>query len=306
MPVMSPFDLEDQRAYRDWRDAKLAAFPASPEDCRIAVARPDAPAAQDVAAIADRCRRANLALYTIEPTPSPSEARRVLPRFAAALGLRDHERHRSSDADGVVALEVTEKRGRGGFIPYTNRPLNWHTDGYYNDPKTPVRAFLLHCVRPASSGGENRLLDPDIAYIRLRDRDPALIKALMHPCAMTIPAHTEEDGSVRPAAIGPVFSVDKASGGLTMRYTARARNVVWRDDADTTRAVEVLNALLRDGDPLMFSHRLESGQGIICNNVLHCRSGFEDATEGGGRLLLRMRFDRRIAPPDAGTQAEEN
>jgi hypothetical protein len=41
--------------------------------------------------------------------------------------------------------------------------------------------MLLHCVRPAASGGVNRLLDPELAYIALRDAVPALVRALMQP-----------------------------------------------------------------------------------------------------------------------------
>ena len=227
---------------------------------------------------------------------SADDARLALPKFAAAFGLSRHERHRSAEDDGIVALEVTQVRARGGFIPYTDRPLNWHTDGYYNDPGTPIRGFILHCVRQARAGGENQLLDPDIAYIRLRDENPAFVAALAHERAMTIPEHVEENGDVRKASVGPVFSVDPAAGALDMRYTARTRNILWRDDADTVAAVAFLNHLLSEGDPLMFRHRLEPGQGLICNNVLHNRTRFEDAAGArSGRLLYRMRFRRRVS-----------
>ena len=84
-----------------------------------------------------------------------------------------------------------------GTSPYTNRPLSWHTDGYYNAPEDRIRSFILHCCRNAERGGESALLDPEIAYIRLRDENPRFIAALMHDEAMTIPANHEADGSVR-------------------------------------------------------------------------------------------------------------
>ena len=40
--------------------------------------------------------------------------------------------------------------------------------------------------------------------------------------------------------------------------------------------------------------RLEAGMGLVCNNVLHERSAFEDSA-AGPRLLLRARFTERIA-----------
>jgi alpha-ketoglutarate-dependent taurine dioxygenase len=296
-PPSLPFDLGARDAYENWREAKLAAFPASAQSCVINIRDLAQPSPAEIDAVAESCARANMAIFTLDGAPDVGQARSALPAFAAHFGLDAHERHRSAADDGVVALEVSSVRARGGFIPYTDRPLNWHTDGYYNDPSAPIRAFILFCVRQAPTGGDNQLLDPDIAYIRLRDENPALVAALMHPRAMTIPAHAEDNGDVRPASVGPVFSIDAAGGALVMRYTARTRNIAWRDDADTAAAVAYLDRLLRDGDPLIFHHRLEPGQGLICNNVLHNRTRFEDAAQAGsGRLLYRMRFDRPVAP----------
>jgi hypothetical protein len=66
--------------------------------------------------------------------------------------------------------------------------------------------MVLHCVRPAASGGVNRLLDPELAYIALRDADPAHGAALMQPDAMTIPARTDDDGVARAGADRPGVS----------------------------------------------------------------------------------------------------
>ena len=108
-----------------------------------------------------------------------AHVRASLRSFAAAFGLDDLEDHRSAGHGGIVALEVAQSGTRGGYIPYTNRPLKWHTDGYYGATRESVRCFILHCVRNAPEGGENALLDPEIAYIRMRDEDPNLVAALM-------------------------------------------------------------------------------------------------------------------------------
>ena len=216
--------------------------------------------------------------------------------FAKAFGLVAIEDHRSAEADGIVRIEVVDQGGRLGYIPYTDKPINWHTDGYYNfhGPDRAVRAMLLHCMRPAAKGGVNRLLDPEIAYIRLRDSDPGHIEALMHPEAMTIPASVEANGRVRPENVGPVFYVDARSGALGMRFTARKRNVVWRDDPSTRAAVATLEAILRE-DPLCVETRMEAGQGLVCNNVLHDRTAFATSQDAGrGRLLYRVRYADRI------------
>ncbi len=65
------------------------------------------------------------------------------------------------------------------------------------------------------------------------------------------------------------------------------------DDPMTREAVEALKALLKNESPYHFEGKLAPGQGLICNNVLHTRSGFEDA--GEGRLLYRARYYDRIA-----------
>lgn len=296
----NPFDLDNEAGYRRWREWKLATYPRVAAEVRVEVADFAAPAPHEIAALVAACRRCNMAIYatpTLAVGPGESAgavAGAQLRRFAAAFGLGLVEDHRSAGEDGVVAIEVTDKGGKRGFIPYTSKPLNWHTDGYYNAADDSIRAMVLHCVRPAREGGENALLDPEIAYIRLRDRSRAEIAAMLHPQAMTIPESVEEDGRVRPVSAGPVFIVG-GDGRMTMRYTARARNVVWRDDADTRAAVAHLEALLgREEEPLILKYRLAAGEGLLCNNVLHTRTAFEDG-EGAGRLMLRARYRERIA-----------
>ena len=79
------------------------------------------------------------------------------------------------------------------YIPYTNKALSWHTDGYYNVLDKQIFGIIMHCVRPAAEGGVNSLLNPENVYIALRDENPAYIEALMHPEAMTIPDNIEKD-----------------------------------------------------------------------------------------------------------------
>ena len=292
----SSFSFEDSAAYAVWREEKLAAYPRRIEDFVVEVEDLGALSGAEVEAICRLARLANMALYSARSNVADEQAtRRNLIAFGRAFGLVAMEDHRSAEADGIVRIEVVDEGGRLGYIPYTDRPINWHTDGYYNfhGPERSVRAMLLHCMRPAGKGGVNRLLDPEIAYIRLRDSDPRLVEALIHPEAMTIPESVEANGRVRPENVGPVFFVD-VRGGLGMRFTARKRNVVWRDDPTTRAAVARLEAVLAE-DPLVIETRMEAGQGLICNNVLHDRTGFEPSAEAGrGRLLFRIRYADRI------------
>ncbi|MEJ2115108.1 MAG: TauD/TfdA family dioxygenase [Gammaproteobacteria bacterium] len=153
----------------------------------------------------------------------------------------------------------------------------------------------MHCIRPAKSGGENSYLDPEIAYILLRDENPDYIAALMQDDVMMIPANEIGGKQIRPAQTGPVFYVDADSQKLCMRYTARQRSIVWKQDKIVQSAVNFLQKILED-NAYMFHYRLKAGEGIVCNNVLHNRTAFEDYEDGNKkRLLYRGRFYNHVA-----------
>ena len=104
-----------------------------------------------------------------------------------------------------------------------------------------------------------------------------------------------QDGRpLRPESVGPVFSI--RGGWLHMRYSARAKNLIWRSDPDTQAARKALDQLFSSADAFTFHHKLEPGEGIVSNNVLHNRSGFLDAqADRPRRLLYRARYRDRIA-----------
>jgi hypothetical protein len=292
-----PFSLDDDAAYREWRDRKLNEYPLRREDLCVEIADSSRLTSGEREALSQLCRRANMAFYKFGRAAGEEEqTRRDLLSFGSIFGLSAIEDHRSAEADGIVRIEVVRDGGRFGYIPYTDRAINWHTDGYYNfhGPNRCVQSMLLHCVRSAAEGGVNRLLDHEIAYIRLRDASIRFVEALMHPQAMAIPASFEQGGRIRPENVGPVFFVNPGSGALGMRFTARKRNIIWRDDAVTREAVAYLEHLL-ESDPLVVASRPGPGEGVICNNVLHDRTGFAEASAPGeGRLLYRVRYHGRI------------
>lgn len=287
-----PFDLRDSRAYRAWREAKLARYPRSVDELVVEVRDPMALSVAERDALLARIGRANMAIYA-----SPRrEADKALPRrLGLQLGLRRLDQNLLADEDGMSTLTVAEDEAglRAEFIPYTNRPIRWHTDGYYNPPARRICGMILHCVQSALVGGENRLLDHELAYILLRDQDPDYVAALSEDDAMTIPARTDEGGVARPAEVGPVFSV-LAGGKLHMRYTARTRSIVWKDTPRVRAAVAALENILAEDAPYVLRARLEPGMGLVCNNVLHDRSGFEDRPERR-RVIYRGRYLDRVA-----------
>lgn len=243
-----------------------------------------------------RCEISGAVFYRdLQKNNDPDVVSQLLRHFAQTLGLRIAEKHRSAGKDGIVSLQVSDSVDQKGYIPYSTRPMNWHTDGYYNAPDDKIRAMVLHCVRAADSGGVNQVYDPEIAYIRLRDENPAFISALMHPSAMTIPENAEPNGNLRPASIGPVFEINQQTGHLEMRYTARTRSIEWRDDATTHAAVAYLQSVLNSDDPYMQTIKMQDGDGLLCNNSLHNRTGFDANSDNtSARLLMRVRFHNRV------------
>ena len=286
--------LECAESYAVWREAKLHDYPATAEALRVEVRDPRALSEAERHKLLQLCRKTNMAIYASQ---LDGLADKQIPRrLGEQFGLTRLDSNLLADEDAVTSLRVVPEKSGRGYIPYSNRRLLWHTDGYYNPPEGCVRAIVLHCVTPAASGGENALLDPEIAYLRLRDENPEYIRALMAPDAMTIPANTEEGGENRPAQTGPVFSVDPATGSLHMRYTARTRSIEWKPDAATQNAVKALEQLLAGDSPHIFRYRLAGGEGLLCNNVLHNRTAFaDDVDKGISRLLYRARYYDRIA-----------
>ena len=297
-PLRSPFNLDDEDAYRRWRDAKRASHPRRVEDLVVDVADPRQLTASERAALLERCATANMAIWRSPVTAADKDVAR---RLGQQLGLHRLDANWLADEDGISPITVSVggpgvaagSGDRAAYIPYTDRPIKWHTDGYYHPPARRIEAMILYCVAPARGGGANALMDPDMAYIALREANPDWVRALMAADAMTIPERADDAGVARPAQTGPVLSVTHAGMALHMRYTARTRSIEWKADAATRAAAAFLERLIGSDATTVFRTRLEAGMGLVCNNVLHDRSGFVDDPQRP-RLLYRLRYLDRI------------
>jgi len=292
--VFITFSRRNEEAYLRWRDEKLSRFPSSTEALIVEICDLNNLSKAEVEAVQDRLKRANMAIYKSSAPSDVAQARPQVQALAARFGLQHIDRNPYADEDAITPLQVAQAGGRKLYIPYTNKAIRWHTDGYYNPSDRTVRAMILHCVHQAGeAGGENQLFDPELAYILMRDHDPDMIKAFTAGSVLTIPGNDMDDDIQRDDVTGPVFSVDPASAALHMRYTARSRHVEWAKDDATSRAVTFMHDIL--GGPYTFTHRLEAGEGLICNNVLHTRSSFVDGAEvSAQRLMLRARYVQRV------------
>lgn len=292
--VASPFSPDHDDLYHRWRDAKWEHYPQSVDDLLVDITDPFSLTPGEKERILSLCAKANMALYRLALRDEKRDHTLILPAIMEQLGVKELDHNLGAGPDGLSSLSP----GGAGYarfsdyVPYRKSPIGWHTDGYYHPSDRQIRALGIHCERPASHGGENDLWDPELAYIRLRDTDPEIIRTLMQRDIMTIPPRMEEGEEARPARPGPVFSIHPVDGRLHMRYTHRTISIRWRQDA--AAVVNVLRELFDTPGPYRFRARLEVGWGLICNNVLHTRSAFQDEPGAEKRLLYRARYFDRI------------
>ncbi len=290
--VSSPFSLDNDDLYQRWRDQKLRDYPTGLGDLLVEINDPRNLSISEHAALLTRCRKTNMALYASN-TGNDTDPEIPL-AMARSFGLRNINKNWLADDTGLTSLTVREEGVRSGYIPYSNRAINWHSDGYYNTADKQIHALNLHVTQQAASGGENALMDHEVAYILLREKNPEYIRALMGLRTMTIPARIDEGGTVvRKEEPGPVFVI-MSSGDLHMRYTIRVNNVIWADDPVSREALAYLEEILNSDSPYIYRGRLEAGMGLISNNVLHDRAAFtDDATHK--RHYYRARYFDRLA-----------
>ena len=284
--MTDPFDLMQADAYLAWREQKLTH--AYTSDLVVEINDPCKLTAAERGALLARCNRSNMAIYAAH-TPIDETG---LQSLGLQFGLKRLDANWLAGEAGITRITVCSSEPSQTYIPYTDRAIKWHTDGYYNPPERRIRAMVLHCASAAGQGGINRIMDHEIAYLMLRDANPDFIRALSRNDAMTIPARTDEQGIARAAQAGPVFFVDQQT--LHMRYTARTRSIEWKQDEATFCAVAALEELLASSTPHIHTVKLEPGMGLLCNNVLHDRSAFTDDPLHP-RLLYRARYLDRLS-----------
>ena len=211
------------------------------------------------------------------------ESNSCLLDFAKAVGMK------TFDCNNIEANEISTissiKNEKIQYIPYTNKALNWHTDGYYD--KKPLFSWLLHCINPADDGGENYLLDHELAmreYVLSYDD----IEILMNKRAITIP---ESQGSNRSEISTYIFSFDNDYEKLHMRFSMRKDNIKMSDKTFTAMS-KLTNVIENNCSKYSITYKLSKNEGILSNNILHGRNSFKD--DKVQRKLLRIRSYERL------------
>jgi alpha-ketoglutarate-dependent taurine dioxygenase len=286
----SPFYYMNESAYQQWKMNKLSNYPKSIDQLIVRLDDPKHLTDNDIKQIKRGLSIANMVIY--ETGITHIEDKSIPEHIGKQLEIYRLDKNECADDDGFTSIQVVDQGLHTLYIPYSNKGINWHTDGYYNRLSEQIYSMILHCARPAKQGGYNQLWDHEIIYMLLRDKNPDYIKALMIDDAMTIPKNEIDGQLIRPDRTGPVFMVTP-EGRLHMRYTARTRNVIWKPESLIEEAQQALRSLLDTPSPFKFQATLQAGQGLICNNVLHTRSAFED-DKNQPRLLYRGRYFDKI------------
>lgn len=287
----SPFLLENEREYRLWRARKLEFRENSDAGAVFELDRNRCFVKGALARQIQHLQAYNFVLFESADVLEKQDFLDINQKF----GLYSPDSNPGADADAVTSLRVVAEADElSRYIPYTNRALNWHTDGYYNPAGRQISAFALYCVTQAEKGGGNFFFDHEMMYLLIRDSDPELMEALMCPDLMEVPANIQGNRIVRAQESGPVFSIGPDNGVLHMRYTSRPRNILWKSDKLSQRALKLIREILMDGDAVI-DIRLNDRQGVICNNILHGRRAFHDHAVGASRLYYRARYYQHIS-----------
>ena len=204
-------------------------------------------------------------------------------KFVESVGMRTY------DCNNIESNEISTitplQNNKIYFIPYTDKSLNWHTDGYYD--KKSIFSWLLHCVNPATQGGENYLLDHELAlreYV-LRNDD---VNNLMAEDALTIP---ESKNTSRSEISTYIFSFKNQYKKLHMRFSMRKDNIGTSPKASSS--IRKLREIIEnDCAKYSLTYKLQRNEGIITNNILHGRKAFKD--DKVKRKLLRIRSYERL------------
>ena len=283
----SPFILENHTEYKEWRDLKLLNYPVQKNKLIFKFDK-NIVDEKVLNLFKSTINDYNFVIYEFGSEVLDAE----LLNFCSALGLTNSVSNLFSDEDNISNItnqEEEKQTSKGEYIPYTNKQLNWHTDGYYYPINSAIKSFLLHCVYPAKEGGENLLIDHEIIYIHIRDHNPDFIDVLMQNNIMEIPNNKNLKESKNIS--GPVFYVDEKKF-LNMRFTSRQKNIIWKKNDMIKKIKKFMYEFINEDKKYLFKLQLKKNQGYIANNVLHKRENYIDGDKK--RLLKRLRFSNRL------------
>lgn len=265
----------------EWAANKELNIPLNINDLKVNLRDINHVSKNEISQIKEKLTKFNCCIY-ISDSNLKEDAN--IMKFAMSLGMRTFDSHNIDESNiSTISADKTENNIR--YIPYTNKALNWHTDGYYDSK--PIFSWLLHCVEPALLGGENFLLDHELAireYILKHDD----ISCLMNNNAFSIP---KDKVAEREVTTNYVCDMNNEYKKLHMNFSMRKENI--KIDKDSESAVSKLIKIIKeDCKKYHLTYKLSKSEGIVTNNILHGRNSFKDGPTM--RKILRIRSHERL------------
>ena len=263
-----------------WAEEKEKNIPQNTDGIRVNIHDINNVKISEIAEIKETINKYNSCIYS---SKIALKSNTNLLKFVELVGMRTY------DCNNIESNEISTitplQNNKINYIPYTDKSLNWHTDGYYD--KKSIFSWLLHCVNPATQGGENYFLDHELAlreYI-LRNDD---VNNLMAEDALTIP---ESKDTSRSEISTYVFSFKNQYKKLHMRFSMRKDNIGTSPKASSA-IIDLKEIIENDCAKYSLTYKLQKNEGIITNNILHGRKAFKD--DKVKRKLLRIRSYERL------------
>jgi hypothetical protein len=281
------FNLNAGEDYKKWRDEKLAAYPGNLGALVVELGDMTAITEGEKGKIKELVELANMCVYTAGSADLSMDSLLALGRQLGVSDTDKARRHANSD-------ELTSSGILNNAIPFTTRHVRWHTDATYFGSDKTIQSLFLLCKRPAVEGGSNKVLDHEMMYILLRDKYPDALRVLMEKNCFKY--KNPKTGKIAEDLGGKVFWTN-SDGYLCHRFSFRKMDMAWSEDGDIQAARAALESLMLDESEYVIEGRLESGLGLVSNNVLHTREKLVDSEDDAQkRLLFRTRFYDRVNP----------
>ena len=267
--------------FKQWALEKEDNIPLNIDDLIVKIQDINHATLAEISNIKDIIKRFNCCIYQ---SKVGLNAQADLMNFAQSIGMETYDTNNihNSPISSIMSLET---KNALNYIPYTNKKLNWHTDGYYDEK--PIFSWLLHCEEPAYSGGENYLLDHELAireYIIKYDN----LDSLSSLDAFTIPGNTHAN---RGETKGYICNNDNEYKKFHMKFSMREKNMKLNEQSKTA-IMRMKKIIKEDCKKYCLTYKLSKNEGIVSNNILHGRNSFEDGK--AMRKLYRIRSYERI------------
>ena len=267
--------------FKQWALEKEDNIPLNIDDLIVKIHDINHATLAEIYNIKDKIKRFNCCIYQ---SKVGLNTQADLINFAQCIGMETYDTNNIHNSPISLIMSL-ESNNALNYIPYTNKKLNWHTDGYYDEK--PIFSWLLHCEEPAYSGGENYLLDHVLAireYIIKYDN----LESLSSLDAFTIPGNTRAN---RGETKGYICDNDNEYKKFHMKFSMREKNMKLNEQSKTA-IMRMKKIIKEDCKKYCLTYKLSKNEGIVSNNILHGRNSFEDGK--AMRKLYRIRSYERI------------